>query len=98
MKERLLGFFFFATLLAVALSIITDKIHVWLFADSLWYQAHWYIPFVIVPAVCLLVLAWFFGFFRPSGPRWADFTAILGIALLVYCTLGAPYACWHYCF
>lgn len=98
MKERLLGFFFCATLLAVVLSILTDKIHVWLFADSLWYQTHWYIPFVIVPAACLLALAWGFGLFRPSGPRWADAAAILGIALLVYCTLGAPYACWHYCF
>ena len=98
MKERLLGFLFCATLLAVAVAIATDKIHVWLFADSLWYQAHWYIPFVIVPAACLLALAWSFGFFRPSGPRWADAAALAGIALLIYCTLGAPYACWKYCF
>ena len=98
MKERLLGFLFCGTLLAVAVALATDKIHVWLFADSLWFQTHWYIPFLIVPALCLLALAWSFGFFRPAGPRWADAAALAGIALLVYLTLGAPYSCWQYCF
>jgi hypothetical protein len=98
MKEHLLGFVFFGILLAYAANIAADKIHVWLFADSLWFQAHWYIPFVILPAVSLLVLAFVFGFFRPRGPRWADAAALLITALLVYLTLGAGYSCWHYCF
>jgi len=98
MKERLLGFLFCGVFVAVAVNVAADKIHAWLFADSLWFQAHWYIPFLIVPGACLLALAWMFGFFRPTGPRWADSAALLSIALLVYLTLGAGYSCWHYCF
>ena len=98
MKERLLGFVFFGILLAYAVNIAADKIHVWLFADSLWFQAHWYIPFVILPAASLLALAWSLGFFRRQSPRWADATAIAATAMLVYLTLGADYSCWHYCF
>jgi len=98
MKERLLGFLFCGVFVAVAVNVAADKIHAWLFADSLWFQAHWYIPFLIVPAACLLALALTFGFFRPSGPRWADAAALLSIALLLYLTLGAGYSCWKYCF
>ena len=98
MKERLLGFVFCGILLAYAVNIAADEIHVWLFADSLWFQAHWYIPFVILPAASLLGLAFVFGFFRPKGPRWADAAALLITALLIYLTLGAGYSCWHYCF
>ena len=98
MKERLLGFLFCGVFVAVAVNLAADKVHVWLFVDSLWFQSHWYIPFLIVPGACLLALAWTFGFFRPTGPRWADAAALLSIALLVYLTLGAGYSCWHYCF
>jgi hypothetical protein len=98
MKERLLGFLFVGTLLMVAVNLAADKVHVWLFADSLWFQTHWYIPFLIVPVAALLLLAWSFGFFRPTTPRWADLLALLAMALLVYLTIGAGYACWHYCF
>ena len=98
MKERLLGFVFFGILLAYAVNIAADKIHAWLFADSLWFQAHWYLPFVVLPASFLLALAWSFGFFRPKGPRWADVAALLATAVLIYLTLGAGYSCWHYCF
>ena len=48
--------------------------------------------------MALLALGLAFGLFRPSGPRWADGVALLVIALQVYCTLGAGYSCWHYCF
>ena len=98
MKERLLGFTFVGALLAVAVNLLADKVHVWLFPDSLWFQAHWYIPYLIVPALCLLALAFSFGFFRPKTPRWADAIALLATALLLYLTVGANYACWHYCF
>ncbi len=92
MKERLLGFMFIGVFVAYAVNLAADAIHVRLFAESLWFQAHWYIPFVIAPAAALLALALTFGFFRPSGPRWADAAALLVIALLVYCTLGAGYS------
>jgi hypothetical protein len=97
-KERLLSFIFCGIFLAYAVNIAVDKIHVWLLMDSLWFQTRWYIPFLILPAAALLALAWSFGFFRPKGPRWADAAALMVTALLVYLTLGAPYACWHYCF
>jgi hypothetical protein len=98
MKERLLGFLFCGVFVAYAVNLAADKIHVWLFADSLWFQAHWVIPFVVAPAACLLALALTFGFFRPKGSRWADAAALLATALLLYLTLGAGYSCWHYCF
>jgi hypothetical protein len=98
MKERLLGFLFCGVLLAYAVNIAADKIHARYFADSLWFQAHWYIPFVILPAASLLALAFSVGFFRSRGPRQADAAVLAAIALLVYLTLGAGYSCWHYCF
>jgi hypothetical protein len=97
-RNHILGFLFCGILLAYAVNIAADKIHIWFFADSLWFQAHWYIFFIALPAAALLVLAWSFGLFRPSGPRWADALAIAVTALLVYLTLGAGYSCWHYCF
>ncbi|HSS12649.1 MAG TPA: hypothetical protein VLL04_02070 [Rhizomicrobium sp.] len=98
MKERLLGFLFCGVFVAYAVNLAADQIHARLFADSLWFQARWYVPFLIVPGACLLVLAWSFGFFRPEGPRWADAAALAATALLLYLTVGADYSCWHYCF
>jgi hypothetical protein len=88
MKERLLGFIFCGVFVAFAVNLAADKIHGWLFSESLTFQALWYIPFLIVPVVSLLVLAWGMGFFRPKGPRGADIAALLITALLVYLTLG----------
>jgi hypothetical protein len=96
--DRLLGFVFTGALAAVAVNLAADKIHVWLFADSLWFQAHWYIPYLIVPAACLLALAYSFGFFRRQSRGWGDALALLVTALLLYLTVGAEHACWHYCF
>jgi len=98
MKERLLGFLFLGALVAVGVSFAADEVHTWLFADSLAFQTYWYIPFLIVPGASLLALAWLMGFFRSDGPRWADALALLAVALLLYLTVGANYACWHYCF
>ena len=98
MKERLLGFTFGGVFLAFIVNLAADKVHAWLFPESIWFQTHWYIPFAIVPAASLLALAWSLGFFRIKGPRWADAAALLVTALLVYLTLGAGYSCWHYCF
>ena len=98
MRERLLGFLFFGVLMAYAVNLAVDQIHAHFFSQSLWFQTHWALPFLIVPAAALLLLAWVFGFFRPAGPRWADAAALAVIALLIYLTLGAGYSCWHYCF
>jgi hypothetical protein len=97
-KERLLGFIFCGVFLVFAVNFAADKIHTRFFSDSLWFQTHWYLPYLIVPAAALLVLAWSFGFFRPKGPRWADAAALAVTGLLVYLTLGAAYSCWQYCF
>jgi len=98
MRERLLLFVFCGVFVAFAVNLATDRVHGWLFSDSLAFQTLWYIPFVIVPAATLLLLAWIMGFFRPKGPRWADIVVLLVTALLIYLTLGAGYSCWHYCF
>jgi lipopolysaccharide export LptBFGC system permease protein LptF len=92
MKERLLGFLFVGALLVAVLDFIADKLHQKLFSGSLWLQAHWYVPYLLVPVVALLALAFSFGFFRPKGPRWADATALLITAFLVYITVGAAYS------
>jgi hypothetical protein len=98
MKERLLGFLFVGVFAAFAVNLAADKIHLWFFPASLWFQTYWIIPFVIVPAAALLALAWSFGFFRPKASRWGDAAALMVTALLIYLTLGAAYSCWHYCF
>ena len=98
MKERLLGCLFVGALLVVALDFIADKLHQKFFAGSLWLQSHWYIPYLIVPVMALLALAFSFGFFRLRGPRWADALAVLITAFLVYITVGAAYSCWKWCF
>ena len=97
MRERLLAFLFVGALLAVAVNLAADRIHVWLFADSLWFQAHWYIPDLIVPGLCLAALGYSLGFFRPGASRAADALALLAGALLLYLTVGAEHACWNYC-
>jgi hypothetical protein len=85
-------------LVAVAVNMAADRIHIWLFGESLWFQDHWYIPYLILPGACLLALAYSLGFFRRSTPRWADALALLATALLLYLTVGAEHACWKYCF
>ncbi len=97
MKERLLGFIFCATLLAYAVNITLDAVHHH-YSASLWFQAHWVLYDVVIPALLLLALAWVMGFFRRGRERWGDAAALLTIALLIYTMLGAGYSCWKYCF
>ena len=98
MKERLLGYLFFAIILAFAYNFTLDRVHQHLFADSLAIQTYWYIPYVAVPAVLLLGLAWVMGFYRKNSERLGDLLATASAALVLYLTLGAGYSCWHYCF
>lgn|GEM_PF-972157 len=102
MKERLLGFIFCATLLAYAVNLSLDAIH-HRYSENLWFQAHWVLYDIVIPAVLLLALAWIMGFFRRGRERWGDAgalltIALLTIALLIYTMLGAGYSCWKYCF
>lgn len=98
MKERLLGFLFVGALMVAMWDFIADKLHQKLFADSIWLQTHWYVPYLIVPGAALLALAFSFGFFRPKSPRWADAAALAITGFLLYLTVGAAYSCWQYCF
>ena len=69
------------------------------FADSVWLQDHWYVPYLVVPVAALLALAW--PALVSSGPRARAGPmppALLITAFLVYLTVGAAYSCWHYCF
>jgi hypothetical protein len=97
-KERLLYFLFWGILLAFAVNLAIDQIHVRLFSMSRDFQTYWYIPFIAVPSALLLALAWVLGFYRKGGSRGADALSLLLIAGLIYATLGAGYSCWHYCF
>ncbi len=98
MKERLLGFLFVGILMVGVWDLIADKLHQKLFADSVWLQTHWYVPYLVVPGAGLLALAFSFGFFRPRGPRLADAAALAITALLLYLTVGASFSCWKWCF
>jgi hypothetical protein len=97
MKERLLGFVFCAILAAYAINLALDAIHHhW--SQSPWFQAHWIVFFVAIPAVLLLGLAWTMGFFRRGTEHWGNALAIVVIGLVIYLMLGAGYSCWKYCF
>lgn len=98
MKERLLGYLFFAIILAFAYNFTLDKVHQHFLAGSLAIQTYWYVPYVAVPTLLLLGLAWWMGFFRRNSERLGDLLATASAALIIYLTLGAGYSCWHYCF
>jgi hypothetical protein len=98
MKERLLGYLFFAIILAFAYNFTLDRVHQHFFAGSLAIQTYWYIPYVAAPAALLLGLAWWMGFYRKNSERLGDLLATASAALIIYLMLGAGYSCWHYCF
>ena len=97
MKERLLGFIFFAILLGFVVNWVLDRIHA-LFSTSLWFQSHWILYFVGIPTVLLVALALTFGFFRRGMSIWGNALALLTIAATIYLMLGAGYSCWKWCF
>ena len=98
MKERLLLFPVAAILLAYAYHLALGWLYARFFSEVLAFQIYWYIPFLVVPALLLLGLAWWMGFGRPGGSRGADAIALLAIAGIVYLTLDASYACGSGCF
>ncbi len=97
MKERLLGFIFFAILLGFTVNWLLDRIHA-LFSTSLWIETHWILYFVAIPTVLLVALALTFGFFRRGMSWMGNALALLTIAGTVYLLLGAGYSCWKWCF
>lgn len=97
MKERLLGFVFCAILLGFAANLALDGIHR-LFSTHIWFQTHWVIFYVAIPAVLLLGLAVWMGFFRRGMSFWGNILALLTVVAIIYLMLGAGYSCWNWCF
>ena len=98
MKEKLLIFLLLAILLAYAYHLALGWLYARFFSEMMGFQIFWYIPFLAVPALLLLGLAWWMGFGRPGGSRGLDAIALLAIAGIVYLTLDASYACGSGCF
>ena len=98
MKERYLGFLFCAIFLGYAVNWGVDWVHGRYLSESLWFQSHWMLPFIALPAALMLALAFAMGFFRKGRARAWDLLAVATVAALIYLMLGAGYACWHYCF
>lgn len=96
MKERLLGFIFCAILAGFAINLALDAVH-HAFSTHVWFQTHWVIFYVAIPALLLLGLAFWMGFFRPNQPIWGHISALLAIAAVIYLMLGAGYSCWKWC-
>ena len=97
MRERLLGFVFFAILLGYTVNWLLDKIHAH-FSANPWFQAHWLIYYAFIPAALLLGLAVFMGFFRRGMSLLGNILALVTIAGVIYLMLGAGYSCWKWCF
>ena len=98
MKEKLLIFFLLAILSAYAYHLALGWFYARFFSETMGFQVYWYIPFLAVPALLLLGLAWWMGFGRPGGSRGLDTIVLLAIAGIVYLTLDASYACGTGCF
>ena len=98
MKHNLLAFLFFAILLAVVYHLALAHLYAGFFSLSRAWQTNWMVPFILVPALLLALLAWGMGFFRPSGARWGDAAVLAMIGAIVYLTLDASYACGSGCF
>ena len=98
MTHRLVAFAFFSILLALTYHFAFGEMYDHFFSAERSFQNYWVVPFLVVPAVLQLGLAWLMGFFRPSGPRWADGVALLIIAAVVFLNLDASYSCGTGCF
>jgi len=98
MKHNLLVFSFCAILLGLAYHFAFGEIYDHFFAAERNLQTYWYIPFILVPALLQLALAWMLGFGRRGNPRWADATALLIVVAVVFLNLDASYSCGTGCF
>lgn len=98
MKEKLLIFLLLAILLAYAYHLALGWLYARFFSEVMGFQIYWYIPFLVLPTILLLALAWRMGFGRPGSSRSLDAIVLLAIAGIVYLTLDASYACGTGCF
>jgi hypothetical protein len=98
MKHNLVVFAFFSILLALTYHFLFAELYDHFFSAERSLQNYWIIPFVVVPALLQLGLAWLMGFGRRGGPRWADAAALVIIMGVVFLNLDASYSCGSGCF
>ena len=97
--EKLILFAFVGILGAMAFHLGLGLVLARYFSTAPLFLNFWYVPYLVLPALLLLGYAWWLGFFRPRGSRWADAGILLMTGLIVLGTIGAPYNCWHqFCF
>ena len=96
MKEKLLGFLFLGILATLAYHLVFNLLYAHYFTAAPVFSVYWVVPFALVPALLLLALGWWMGFFRRAG--WADAAALLIAAGLAFLTIPASYSCGSGCF
>jgi hypothetical protein len=99
MAEKLIVFAFVGILGILLFQLGIGVLSAQYFSTSALFVVYWYVPHIVTPIVLLLAFAWWLGFFRKRGNRWADMGSLLVTAVIVFCTIGAPYNCLHqFCF
>ena len=98
MMEKLLSFLFLGILVSLGYRFGFDILYQRYFPAASFFQLYWYIPFVLVPAGLLALLARRLGFYRHGGNRGADALATLMLAAMVFLTIPASYSCGLGCF
>jgi hypothetical protein len=96
MTAKLLIFLFLGILLAISYHLGVGLIYSRFFPASQHFQTYWYVPLVAVPALLLLALAWWLGFYRKLG--LADLAVTLILIAIVWLTVPASYSCGLGCF
>ena len=92
MTEKLLSFLFLGILMAMGYHLIYGRF----FSATAPLQTYWYLPQILVPALLLLALAWWLGFYRKLDG--ADLLVTLILLGIVGLTVPASYSCGLGCF
>jgi hypothetical protein len=99
MTEKLIVFTFTGILGILLYQLGIGVISARYFSTTALFVVYWYVPHIVMPIVLLLGFAWWLGFFHKRSSRWADTGSVLVTALIIFCTIGAPYNCLHqFCF
>jgi hypothetical protein len=99
MTEKLILFSFAGILGALVFHLVLGMVLAGFFSTTPFVLTYWYVPHILLPGLLLLLFAWWLGFFRRRGNRWADIGSLLMTGLIVLCTVGAPYNCLNqFCF
>jgi hypothetical protein len=96
MSEKLIGFLFLGILLALGYHLGFDLIQAHYFPASRQFETYWYLPLILVPALLLLGLAWWLGFYRQAD--WPELWVTLILLAIVGLTVPASYSCGLGCF